>query len=89
MTNYVCYDKMLGRVTGYPRITDDEPIYNPDPECCVCLTVVEQAEPADREGYYKSFSWEVDLDTEEYRQVWSESETVDLPVIGDGSGTGV
>jgi len=50
------------------------------------LTVVEQAEPEDREGYWKSASWEVDLDAEEYRQVWTEHEYE--IVIGDGSGTG-
>jgi len=89
MTKYVCYNKMLGGVTAYPRITDDEPIYNPDPECCACLTVVEQAEPEDREGYWKSASWEVDLDAEEYRQVWTEHEIViGDGIIGDGSGTG-
>jgi hypothetical protein len=53
------------------------------------LTVVEQAEPEDREGYWRSESWEVDLDAEEYRQVWTEHEIViNDGMIGDGSGTG-
>jgi len=83
---------MLDKVTAYPRITDDEPIYNPEPECCACLTVVEQAEPEDREGYWKSDSWEVDLDAEEYRQVWTEHEyeiVISDGMVSDGSGTGM
>lgn len=84
MTKYVCYDKMRQTVVAYPRATDEEPIYNPDSECCACLTVVEQAPPAEREGYYLSHSWEVDLDAEEYRETWTElEEVVDL---GMGSG---